>query len=118
MALIKRLEPLFWLLFGAGAMLGAMVLPMLFFVLAIGYPLGLFGTPVETFLRMKTLVANPAGKLVFGLLISLLFWHAAHHLRHFAYDMGMHGSAAAVTFTVYGLAMLGTIVTIGVVAGI
>jgi fumarate reductase subunit D len=118
MGLIKRLEPLFWLLFGAGAMLGAMILPMLFFVLAIGFPLGLFGTPVETFLRMKALVDNPVGKTVFGLLISLLLWHVAHHLRHFAYDMGLHDSAPAVSMGVYGLALLGTLVTIGVVSGI
>jgi fumarate reductase subunit D len=117
-ALISRLEPLFWILFGAGAFMAAMLLPALFLVLAIGFPLGWFGAPLETFERMRFLVANPAGKLVLALLFSLIFWHSAHHLRHFAFDLGLHRMANAVSLTVYGLAALGTLLAFGVVGGL
>lgn len=116
--LISRLEPLFWILFGAGAFMAAMLLPALFLVLAIGFPLGWFGSPVETFERMRFLVANPVGKLLFGLLFSLIFWHSAHHLRHFAFDMGMHRLATPLSLALYGLAALGTLAAFGVVGGL
>jgi fumarate reductase subunit D len=116
--LIGRLEPLFWMLFGAGAFAVSMLLPGLFLAFAFGFPFGWFGTPVETFARARLLIANPLGKLVLGALIPLAFWHSAHHLRHFAYDVGVHDRAGGFALALYGLALLGTIAAIGVVAGL
>ncbi len=114
MKAMTRLEPLVWLLFGAGAMVAAMLFPALYFALAFGFPLGWFGSEGESFERMRTLFDNAFAKVVVAGVISVVFWHAAHHLRHFAYDMGLHPMAAAVTATVYGLALAGTIAAFAV----
>ena len=70
---MKRLEPIWWLLFGAGGYVGALLLPVLYSMIAVGFPLGWFGEPIETFLRMKTLFANPPGQLVLIVVIALPF---------------------------------------------
>jgi fumarate reductase subunit D len=118
MTLIRKLEPIFWMLFGAGGFLGALVLPGLFFMVAIGMPLGLFGDPFMTFVRMSTLFGNPVGKMLLIAVISLVFWHAAHHLRHFAFDLGLHGLQVPISYGLYGLALAGTIVSIAVVGSL
>jgi fumarate reductase subunit D len=105
--------------FGAGAMAAAMLLPALFLALALAVPLGWFGTPEETFQRMRLLFDNRVGKLVLGLVISLVFWHSAHHVRHFAYDVGLdHGHGPLIPLLAYGLALLGTLAALGVLAGL
>ena len=97
---MKRLEPIFWMLFGAGAMVASMLLPAFFLMLVIGFPLGWFGTPEETYSRLRFMLANPVSRIAFGLCISLIFWHSAHHLRHFAYDLGLHSVAGLVSAVV------------------
>jgi fumarate reductase subunit D len=116
MSVIGRAEPVFWMLFGAGAMVCAMLLPAFFLVVAFGFPLGWFGTPEASFERMRFMLANPPAKAALGVMISLIFWHSAHHLRHFAYDLGYHNGAIAPLF--YGLALLGTAAAFGVVSGL
>ena len=61
---------------------------------------------------------NPVGKVVLAAMISLIFWHSAHHLRHLAYDLGMHSRAASISLGVYGLALLGTLLSFGVLGGL
>ena len=116
---ISRLEPLFWMFFGGGAMAAAMLLPALLVAVAIAMPLGWFGTPEQTFQRMRLLFDNPVGKLVLGGVISLVFWHSAHHVRHFAYDVGLdHTRGPLIPLLCYGTALLGTLVAVGVLAGL
>jgi fumarate reductase subunit D len=106
MSLLSRVEPVLWMLFGAGAMVCAM----------LRFPLGWFGTPAETFERMRFLIGNAPVKYAIGAMLSLVFWHSAHHLRHFAYDLGYHNGAVAPL--VYALAALGTLASFGVVSGL
>jgi fumarate reductase subunit D len=118
MTLIRKLEPIFWMLFGAGGFLASLVLPGLFFMVVIGMPLGLFGDPFTTFVRMSTLFGNPVGKAVLIAVISLVFWHSAHHLRHFAFDIGLHKLQLPLSYGLYGLALAGTIATFAVVGAL
>ena len=118
MRLIRALEPLWWLLFGAGGFAAALFLPALLFVLAFAFPLGWFGDSTETFLRFKQLFANPIGKTLLILVISLTFWHAAHHLRHFAIDLGFQNQQTPVSYLLYGLALVGTLATIAIVSAL
>ncbi len=73
------------------------------------------GDPVETFLRMKTLFANPVGQLVLLVVIALPLWHAAHHVRHFVIELGYPRADRPVGTLLYLLAAAGTLVTLGVV---
>ena len=112
---MKRLEAMWWLLFGAGGFAGALLLPALYFMIAVGFPLGWFGGPTETFLRMRTLFANPVGQLVLIVAIALPFWHSAHHLRHFAIELGFPHTDRLVGGLLYALAGVGTLLTFGIV---
>ena len=115
---MKRLEAMWWLLFGAGGFVGAVALPALYFMVAVGFPLWFFGAPVETFLRMRTLFANPVGQLVLIVVIALPFWHSAHHLRHLVIDLGSPHTDRLVGGLLYLLAGVGTLVTVGVVGAL
>ena len=116
--LLHRFEPLLWLLFGAGGFAAALILPALFSVVAIGFPLGAFGDPLTTYMRMQTLFANPLGQLLLIVILSLIYWHAAHHLRHFALDLGLSRLQGPVSVLLYGLAGASTLLTIRVVGSL
>ena len=118
MRLIRLLEPLWWVLFGAGGFAAAMVLPALLLVVGLAFPAGVFGDANATFHRMHTLFGNPLGQLVLFAVLSLTFWHSAHHLRHLAIDMGYAELQAPVSYALYGGALLGTLVTAAIVAGL
>ena len=117
MNFIHKLEPIWWMLFGAGAMLIVFLgLPMFAGVLVLA-PLGAFGDGMS-WRHAHGLAASPVGKLFFCVLIPLIFWHCAHHLRHFALDVFGHAAAPVAAVTSYGLALVGTIATILVVSGL
>ena len=116
--MIRRFEPLWWLLFGMGGLVTAMAMTMLFFIVAIAFPLGLGGSAEDTFFRMKAIFANPVGKLVLIAVIALPFWNGAHHLRHFTLDMGFHRQANLVGGLLYAGALLGTLATLAVVGAL
>lgn len=118
MSLIHRLEPLWWLLFGAGGFAAALVLPALLLVVGLAFPLGWFGDPTTTFHRMHTLFGNPVGQLVLIAVFSLTFWHAAHHTRHFALDLGMHELETPLSYLLYGGALVATLATVGIVGAL
>ncbi len=108
MRLIHRLEPVFWLLFGAGGFMSALLLPGLLLGFGLGLPLGWWSEYAGSYHRVRGLVANPIGGPLVALILSLVCWHGAHHLRHFALDLGMKRYEAPVAFTLYGLAALST----------
>ncbi len=118
MRLIRLLEPLWWLLFGAGGFMAAFFLPALLMILGVAFPLGWLGDPATTFHRMHALFGNPVGQLVLIAVVSLTFWHAAHHLRHFALDMGFEQLQAPVSYALYGSALIATVVTVAIVGGL
>ncbi len=115
MKAIHRLEPLWWLLFGAGGFLAAMLLPALLFGVGIAAPQGWFSEYAISFHRVHGLAANPLGRLLLVALFSLTFWHSAHHLRHFALDLGLKRHQGPISVGLYGLALLGTLVSIALV---
>lgn len=115
---IHRLEPLWWLLFGAGGVVGSIVLVPLFFGLAVAAPLGWIPAEAVSFHRMHGLAANPAGRVILAAVPSLVFWHAAHHLRHFALDLGLGHIQAPLAYALYGLAALGTLASVAAAAAL
>ena len=115
MKAIHRLEPLWWLLFGAGGFLAAMLLPALLFGVGIAAPQGWFSEYAISFHRVHGLAANPLGRLLLVALISLTFWHSAHHLRHFSLDLGLQRHQGLISVGLYGLALIGTLVSIALV---
>ena len=118
MKFIRIFEPLWWLLFGAGGFMAALVLPGLLLVIGLAFPLGWFGEPAVTFHRMHILFGNPIGHFLLIAVISLVFWHSAHHLRHFALDLGLSHLEAPVSYVLYAIALAGTLASVAIVGAL
>ena len=92
-------EPPFWLLFGAGGMLSALLGPGLVWLLAFGPPLD----PA----RVLGFVRNVIGKAFLFAVVALFLWHAAHRLYHTLHDFGVQRGAAEWLLC-YGVAAVGS----------
>ncbi len=117
MKLIHKLEPLWWILFGAGGFTAGFFLPALLLGVLILAPLGLLGDGLS-YDRAHALAASLPGKVFLSAVISLVLWHCAHHLRHFALDLGGHSLAPIAAYVSYGLALAGTIATLAIVGAL
>jgi fumarate reductase subunit D len=112
--LLLRLEPLIWLLFGQGILIGTILLTGWLLVVGLAAPLGLTPEGALALERAHRLAANPIGRLLLLALIALPLWKGAHHLRALSIDFGGASRDPAVASLVYGLALLGS--ALGVLA--
>jgi fumarate reductase subunit D len=109
MAPLKRSNsPIFWLLFGGGGMVGALLGPALVFVTGLAVPLGLFPGAMD-YPRVLAFAQHWIGKGFLFVVIALLAWHAAHRLLCSVHDLGIH-KTPAVKFAFYGFALAVTLV--------
>lgn len=117
MKLIHKLEPIFWMLFGGGGFVVGFTLPALIIGVMILAPLGLMehGLSYE---RAHMLASSLVGKGFLVVVITLAFWHAAHHLRHFILDLFGHAGMLIGAYLSYGLALVGTIATLAIVGSL
>jgi succinate dehydrogenase subunit D len=100
-------EPFLWLLFSAGGMAAALVLPVLLVLFGVAFPLGLLDAPDHA--HLLALVRNPLTKLVlFGVCVLALF-HWAHRFR-FTVEHGLKLGRldAVIALCCYGTAVLGS----------
>ena len=80
----RSLEPVLWLLFSAGGVVSALVLPVLVLSLGVAIPLGWLGPP--SYEHLSAVVRHPITRLaLFGICVLSLF-HAAHRFRFTLYD--------------------------------
>ena len=107
MAVRQHSEPYLWLLFSAGGVLSAMVMPAMVLILGIAIPLGWVPTP--TYEHMAAVLGNPIVRLVLLGLCVLSLFHWAHRFRHTLHDaLGIKGGAMAALC--YGAAVVGSAV--------
>jgi fumarate reductase subunit D len=106
MAVRQHSEPYLWLLFSAGGVISAMLMPAMVLILGIAIPLGWVAAPTRE--GMQALLGNPiVGLALFGLCFLSLF-HAAHRLRHTLHDaLGIKGGFVAALC--YGAAAFGSV---------
>lgn len=105
--------PVFWLLFGAGGMLSALLGTGLVVVTGLAGPLG-WPWPVDllSYSHMMGLAQHWAGKGFLFAVISLFAWHAVHRIFHSLHDLGLPNGALA-KMACYGTALAITLVTAG-----
>lgn len=114
--LIARVEPGIWALFGAGFMVGSLLLPAWIFVVGIAQPLGWVPADALAFERAHALASSLVGRLVLLALIALPLWNAANHLRHFSIDLGGYERDGVVAPLLYaGAAVLSVVAIVAVV---
>ena len=105
----KSNKPIFWGLFAAGGTVTAFVTPALVLITlfaAFGAGMDMF-----TYESIHAFAAWWLGKLIIFGVILLSLWHAAHRLRVTAHDFGIRADTV-VAYVVYGIAALGTLMTI------
>ena len=77
-------EPLLWLLFSAGGVASAMLMPILLLIFGIAVPLGWMTGPSHG--QILRVLSNPLTRLVLVVLSVLALFHWAHRFRHTLYD--------------------------------
>lgn len=100
--------PIFWLLFGGGGMLAALLGTAL--VLVTGVVVPLTGSDVLAYPRMLAVARSLVGKAFLLGVIALLAWHAAHRILCSLHDIGIHKGLTA-KLACYGTAMVISVVT-------
>ncbi len=105
----KSNKPIFWGLFAAGGTVTAFVTPAL--VLVTLFAAMRFNMDMFTYETIHTFAAHWLGKLIIFGVILVSLWHAAHRLRVTAHDFGIRADTV-VAYVVYGLAALGTLMTL------
>lgn len=113
--LIARIEPLIWVFFGAGFMVGSLLLPAWIFMVGLAGPLGWAPPEAMAYERAYALASNPIGRLLLLALIALPIWNAANHLRHFSIDLGGYERDGVVAPVLYAGAAVLSVVAIAAV---
>lgn len=103
-------EPILWILFSAGGVVSAFLIPVLLFLFGVAFPLGWITTPDHA--RVLALFAHPLGRLLIFVLCSLSLFHWAHRFRYVVLDLGLKGGRATVAFLCYATAIVGTVLVI------
>lgn len=105
----RPIEPFLWLLFSAGGVASAMVMPALLLLFGLAFPLGWLDAPDHAYLR--AIVVHPITRVVLlGVLVLSLF-HWAHRFKYTLYDglQVKHLNEMLNTFC-YGGAVVGSLV--------
>jgi fumarate reductase subunit D len=104
-----RLEPLLWLLFVAGGIAAALLLPAASLGFGVVLPSGVLGESLASYTRLRPMLSGTAVQLALATLQSLVFWHAAHQLRHLLRYLGV--SETLAWGACYPLAALASVVS-------
>ena len=72
------------MLFSAGGVFSAVLMPILVLLFGVAFPLGWIATPPHD--RMLAVLGNPLVRLVLLALCVLSLFHWAHRFRHTLYD--------------------------------
>ncbi len=111
---LLKLEPLIWLLFGQGILLGTILLTGWVLVVGLAIPLNFVSPEALSYERAHMLGAHIIGRLVLLGLIVLPMWKGAHHIRHIFIDFGGADRDAIVAPLLYLIATAGSL--LGVLA--
>jgi fumarate reductase subunit D len=98
-------EPYLWLLFSAGGVLSAMLMPSLLLLFGIAFPLGWVAPPTHE--HMLAVLGHPLARLVLLGLCVLSLFHAAHRFRHTLHD-ALRVAHPVITALCYGSAVAGS----------
>ena len=102
-------EPFVWLLFSAGGVVAALLIPVHLFLFGVAFPLGWLNAP--SYENVLALAQSLIGRLYLFVLCMLPLFHWAHRFRYTLYD-GLqikHLDELVNTFC-YGGAIVGTII--------
>src|ERR1051325_2594894 len=101
-------EPFLWMLFSAGGVVAAMLMPIQLFLFALAIPLGWVDAPTHE--KLLPLLRHPITRLYLLVLCSLPLFHWAHRFRFTLYDgLQIKHLNELINIFCYGGAVVGTI---------
>ena len=107
-----KLEPLIWLLFGQGILLGTVLLTPWVLVVGLAIPLGIVPADALSYERAAMLGSHIIGRVILLGLIALPLWKGAHHIRHTLIDFGGAERDALVAPLLYLIATIGSVMAV------
>ena len=109
--MIKRHpEPLLWMLFSAGGVVSAMLLPILALLFGVAFPLEWLNPP--EYAQLRALLTNPLVATVLFGLCTLSLFHWAHRFRHTLYDgLQIKHLNEVIAVVSYGVAIAGSVLS-------
>ena len=123
-ALLLRLEPVIWLFFGQGILIGTMLLTPWILVVGLLVPLGIVDAEALSFERAHAIATAslfgfiPLGQLILAALLVLPLWKGAHHVRSLLIDLGGGERDGAMGSLLYLIALVGSVMAIVAVVGL
>ena len=104
-----KIEPLLWMLFGAGGMMAALLIPILLVLFGLAFPLGWLSPPDHA--HLLSMLGHPLTRVVLFLLCMLSLFHWAHRFRYTLYDgLQIKHLHELIDLLCYGGAIVGSIV--------
>lgn len=122
--LLLKLEPIIWLMFGQGILLGTMLLTGWILVVGILIPMGIVDASALDYTRAHKIATSslfgviPIGQLVLAALLVLPLWKGAHHVRSMLIDFGGGERDGLVGTVLYLIAIVGSVMGIAAVVGL
>jgi fumarate reductase subunit D len=105
----RQPEPFLWLLFSAGGVFAALVLPIFLLLFAVAFPLGWLRPPSHE--DLSALLGSPITRLVLLAVCALSLAHWAHRFRYTLYDgLQIKHLNELINPFCYGGALVGTLV--------
>jgi fumarate reductase subunit D len=105
----RSIEPLLWMLFSAGGVLAALLLPILLLLFGLAFPLGWLAPP--GYAHLLAVLRHPLTRVVLFLLCMLALFHWAHRFRYTLYDgLQIKHLNELINLFCYGGALAGSVV--------
>src|SRR5262245_58101976 len=104
----RTIEPFLWLLFSAGGVLAALLLPVLLLLFGLVFPLEWLSHPSRG--HLLAVLGHPLMRVVLFLLCMLGLFHWAHRFRYTLYDgLQIKHLNELINLLCYGGAIAGSI---------
>ncbi len=105
----RTYEPLLWLLFSAGGVMAALMIPILVFLFGVAIPLGWISPPDHA--HLLAVISYPLTRVIVFLLCLLCLLHWAHRFRYTLYDgLQIKHLNEVINPFCYGAAIFGAVV--------
>jgi fumarate reductase subunit D len=113
----RKIEPLLWLLFSAGGVLAALLLPILLLLFGLAFPLGWIAPPSPG--HLHTVFAHPITRVGLFFVCMLSLFHWAHRFRYTLYDgLQIKHLNEVINLFCYGGAIIGSVAAAYVLWGV
>ncbi len=103
-----KIEPLLWVLFSAGGVMAALVIPILLVLFGLAFPLGWLSPPDHA--HLLSILGHSLTRVVLFFLCVLSLFHWAHRFRYTLYDgLQIKHLNELINSLCYGVAIVGSI---------